>query len=281
MPGRSGYTLIIDVSARAIFDGRSDVRFGVAEYVDLQAIVTPATAAPDLRWFIASDTSRGALTGTERTGGNAGSAAYWALYTAGDTAGEVTLVVKAASGPQAGTIVATRTYTVVAPTDAVMVQAPNTYVWHNEGTWSVGFLGEIFLRPTDVSFENIRFREDTVKPTVSTGYLTGLHPQDHPLGQWVPVSRGDIKSGSQVYGTDTAYGGPLYRPYGDGDFLWQIPWQYGSGIPSPGEYPVATITKADQHLTADATGKATITKKDAGPFSTNAGDRSSGYHDPN
>jgi hypothetical protein len=263
---------MVTVTARDDFPKRSQDRFGVAEYIELVAIATSVTTAPDLRWFIASDTSGGALSGTA---GNDGTG----LYTAGDTAGEVTLVVKVVSGPQAGAIVARKTITIVAPTDAVMVQAPNTYIYHQHGTYTVGFLGDIFLRPKDVSFENIHFQEGTCKAE-STGYLTRLHPQCHPLGNVCHVSGGDAENGSQVYGTDTVWAGPLFRPYADGDFKWAIPWRYGAPIPSPGMPTTTRFTTAIEHATSDATGRAMIEKKGAGPFFADANDPTSGYHDP-
>lgn len=267
-----GPVVIPDVSARDDFPGRSTKRFGVGEFVELMVAANQPLVA---RWFIESDTSGGTL--INNTAANDGSG----LYTAGHQAGAVTLVLKVLSGANAGTVVYRKTFTVVTPTDAVMVQEPNTYIYHQQGTWSVGFLGNIYLRPTDVSFNNTKFQEGTCT-AVSSGYLSDLHPQVHPLGTVVTVGDGDASTGCMVNCTDTVHGTKAHTPYAKGDFLWQIPWRYGVDVPSPGMPPSDTtvFTTADQHATADATGRATIEKKGAGPFSEDANDPTSGYHDP-
>jgi hypothetical protein len=176
--------------------------------------------------------------------------------------------------------VARKTITVVAPKDAVMIQDPGTSVYHQQGTWSVGFLGIIFLRPTDVSFNNCKFQEGTCT-AVANGYLKALHPKDHPLGTVANVGEGNASTGCQVYGTDTVHGTLAHTPYAKGDFLWEIPWRYGVRVPSPGKPPsdATKFTTAKQYATADATGHATIEKKGAGPFFADANDPTSGYHD--
>jgi hypothetical protein len=82
--------------------------------------------------------------------------------------------------------------------------------------------------------------------------------------------------------TDTVHGTMAHTPYAAGDFLWQIPWRFGVAVPSPGKPPSDStmFTTANQHATADATGRATIEKKGAGPFFADANDPTSGYHDP-
>jgi hypothetical protein len=264
--------VIPDVSARDDFPGRSTKRFGVGEFVDLMVAANPPVVA---RWFIESDTSGGTL--INNTAANDGTA----LYTAGHKAGTVTLVCKLLSGAKPGTVVYRKTFTVVTPTDALMVQEPNTYVYHQQGTWSVGFLGNIYLRPTDVSFNNTKFQEGTCT-AVSSGYLSDLHPQDHPLGIAVPVGDGNASTGCMVNCTDTVHGTKAHTPYAKGDFLWQIPWRFGVEVPSPGMPPsdATKFTTADQHATADATGRATIEKKGTGPFFADANDPTSGYYDP-
>jgi hypothetical protein len=260
------------LTPRDNFAGRSKTRFGVAEFVDLSFTATPPTGARDLgdlRWFIAS--GGGALAPKP---GNVGTA----LYTAGLTAGDVTLVLKVVSGPKAGATVATETITVVAPTGAVMKQVPGTHIWHDQGTWSVGFLGNIFLQPTDVSFRNIEFLQGACH-AAAKGYLTHADPQVHALGLRVKVGVGNATKGTQVMCTDTvSTGHPLHPPYGDGDFKWAIPFRYGGPIPSPGKPPTIEFTKANHHATADASGTGTIEKQGAGPFTRKATDATSGYH---
>jgi hypothetical protein len=261
---------VISVTARDHFAGRSPVRFGVGEFIDLSVLSADVTPPAGLRWFIESDASGGTLINNTAT--NDGTA----LYTAGHTAGAVTLVVKVLSGPKAGPTVAKTTITVVTPTDAVMVQEPGTHIMHQHGNWSVGFLGRIFFRPTDVSFKNITWQEGTVR-AVATGYLSFWNGVEHQISQVMTVGAGNVKNGCKVNTTDTVESGVVTPPFAIGDFLWAIPWRFGVRVPSPGKPPTAVFATANHHATADATGRATIKKKGAGPFSAEAADPTSGY----
>jgi hypothetical protein len=265
-----------EVSPRDSFKGRSGVRFGVGEFIDLQATVfLPEGDAtpPILRWCTDKDPSGGAVTQTH----NEGTGVYTALYTAGPKAGDVTLACK--SGPKADTTEYRKTIQVVEPNDAVMVQRPGTHIYHQQGTWSVGFIGNIYLQPTDVSFNNCTFQEGAVEASVHTGYLKDLHPRVHPLGQVRYVGEGNRDTGCRVLGSDTACFTRAHTPYADGEFEWPIPWRFGVRVPSPGKPPSdsTVFTTAKQHATADAGGRATITKKNCGPFTQWPDDQTSGF----
>lgn len=249
------------------FTGRSRVRFGVGETVNLSFEATPSRTAAQLgglRWFI--DSGGGSLSGTT---GNDG----LAVYTAPATAGAVRLVLKVASGPNAGRVVVTRNITVVEPNDALMVRAPSTGIKHTVNTWSVGFKGIPFVRPTDASFAHMLFGEGTVV-AVTTGYCNQppLIGMVHPVGALVSVGAGNATSGCQVNGVDTIFSGQLGPPFSVGDFLWAIPWEF-----SVGGSARRAFTTANHHATADAVGTATIAKKGAGPFSKAAGDPTSTF----
>lgn len=251
------------------FTGRSTTRFGVGEVVALSFTATPtATAAAlgGLRWFITS--GGGALTGT----GNAGTA----TYTAAATAGSTTLQLKIASGAATGTVVATKTITIVAPTNMHMTQAPGTNIFHIQNTWSIGFKGAPFLRPTDVSFRNAWITEGAVN-AVASGYLASLNGTPHtPTATGIPCLGGNATTGTPVNAVDTignGLTGMMTAPYSNGDFLWAIPWRYGITQTTA----TTQFTTANHHATSDATGKATITKKDAGPFSRVPSDPTSGF----
>jgi hypothetical protein len=263
---------VISVAARDHFPGHSPVRFGVGEFIDLSVLSADVTPAAGLRWFIESDASGGTLINNTAT--NAGTA----LYTAGHTAGAVTLVLKVLSGPEAGATVAKTTITVVTPTDAVMRQRPGSHIFHNKGTWSVGFKGNIFFRPTDVSFKNITFEEGTAT-AAADGYLSVYNGRVHPIGPVITVGKGNARTGSQLNGIDTVSNFGLGPPYAIGRFLWPIPWRFGVRVPSPGMPPSdsSVFTTANHFATADATGRATIKKKGAGPFSAMPDDPTSGF----
>ena len=99
-----------------------------------------------------------------------------------------------------------------------------------------------------------------------------------PPGSPEPSSSNEGELIQRCLAGDTAAFEPLFRPYAEGDFLWAIPLWYGVRGSQP--EGVAVFTTAKQHATADGTGRATIEKKGAGPFSVDAADPTSGYHDP-
>jgi hypothetical protein len=197
-----------------------------------------------------------------------------ALYTAPANAGSVTLVLKTVMGDTPGTVIASADIAIVEPNDARMVQKPGSNIFHVNGTWSCAFLGEIFLLPADVSFTNILMREGSVA-AVASGYLAGLSGQIHDTGPLCSVGPGDSVNGCKVnIVADQVVTGILMPPpdFSDGDFLWEIPWEY-----SAGNSPLKTFTTAPHHATADAGGRATISKKGAGPFSRMPSDPTSPF----
>jgi hypothetical protein len=261
------------VAPRDEFTGRSDTRFGVGEFIDLTAKPLNAKLG-DVRWCTESDTSGGKVTQTHNDGG-----VYTALYTAGLKAGDVTLVCQAVSHPKSPKFeVYRKTFAVVEPDEAVMVQTPGTHIYHQHDVWSVGFIGDIYLQPTDVSFNNCTFQEGTCTG-VGSGYLSKIQPKVHPIGLIVHVGDGNAETGCQVLSHDTAAFTQPHTPYGDGEWLWPIPWRFGVRVPSPGRPPTidTVFTIAYEHATADASGRATIEKKDCGPFSRMPADPTSGF----
>jgi hypothetical protein len=163
--------------------------------------------------------------------------------------------------------VTTRQVTIVAPNDALMVQVPGTGLQHTTNTWSCGFRGGVFLRPTDVSFNKVEMLEGTVN-AVATGYLAGWNGLPHHGNpSWLPFGPGSSATGSQWLAVDHVFTGTLGPPppaYADGDFLWAIPWMFRViGTSATG----TEFTTANHHATADPAGRATVAKKGAGPFS--------------
>jgi hypothetical protein len=151
-----------------------------------------------------------------------------------------------------------------------MIQKPGTGIWHIQNTASVGFKGYIYLNPKNVSFENIKFREDTCTATAS-GFYAYQNGLIHPQGSWCFVGSGDISTGCRVLATDTVEAEPKGPPYSIGDFNWPIPWQWlCAGISS-------TFQTVNQHKFADNLGKCSYEKAGAGPFPKNAADPNSGY----
>jgi hypothetical protein len=242
------------------FPGRSLTRFGVGEIIGLSFAASPqitAAALGGLRWSIQS--GRGTLT---ENLGNDGRA----TFTAPDRAGQVTLVLKALSS---GAAAASLTITIVEPEDGVEVQKPGTALFHRQGSWSCGFLGEIFLRPVDVSFCNIAVAEGQVL-AVATGFLQTLNGSKHTPNPPSAVGNGNAITGCKLVAPDDVRSGQLPEPFFPGDFVWRIPWNFMVGSSGSKQFAIA-----EHHATADAQGRATISKKGAGPFSRLPSDPSS------
>ena len=203
------------------FPGRSNTRFGVGELINLSFSSVPDSTAADLgglRWFISE--GGGTLTGTAGDDGTA-------VYTAPSSGGSVTLVIKITTGPDAGVIVATVSVTIVEPFDAVMAQRSGTGIFHQDSTWSCSFIGDAYLRPTDVSFSRVLVREASAA-AIATGFLGQLNGLPHDAGSLCAVGAGDSTFGSRlnIPGGDKVDTGVRFPPFSEGDFLWQIPWEF-------------------------------------------------------
>jgi hypothetical protein len=238
----------------------------VGELVDLSVAMSDDTTIASLgglRWFISQ--GGGTLTGTAGNDGRG-------LFAAPPSGGPVTLVLKAVSGSNAGAIVASSTFTIVEPEGAQMVQQPGSGILHVNNTWSCAFLGDIFLRPTDVSFTNILMSEGSVA-AVASGFLARLNGTLHDAGPLCSVGPGNGLTGCKVnIQGDTVVTGMLDPPYSDGDFVWDIPWVFTVGGSAP-----RTFTVLQHHATSDTVGTATISKGGAGPFSRVPSDPTTGF----
>lgn len=247
------------------FSERSTTHFGVGELIDL-SITNPAhtTAASlgGLRWFI----SKGG--GTLAGAGNNGQA----LFTAPASAGSVTLVLKVVSGGDSGKIVASTTITIIEPQGAKMVQQPGTGILHVNDTWSCAFIGDVYLLPASVSFANVMIREASV-PAAASGFLAQLNGQLHEVGPLCSIGPGNSVTGCKVNMVgDKVSTGVFGPPYSDGDFLWDIPWEFTVGGSS-----LRAFTRIQHRSTADANGTAAIAKGGAGPFSKVPSDSTTGF----
>jgi len=261
----SGVVITPILTPRDNFQGRSLTRVGVGELADLSFLASPITGAAELgglKWFIAS--GDGILIDT---GGNDGRG----LYTAPAVGGSATLELKVTSRANAGLVVASYAIEIVEPSDAVMMEKAGSGINHLHGTWSCAFLGEIFLLPKDVSFVNVLMGEGGAVAS-ATGFLSSLNGSPHLPGSMFTVGQGDFNQGCKVNTVDQVETGSLDPPFSDGDFLWSIPWLFSVGGSAPKQFTIA-----EHHATSDASGRATISKKNAGPFSSLADDPSSSF----
>ena len=251
------------LAARETFTGRSTTQFGLAEVVDLSftaAAGVTAASLGGLKWFKASGD------GTV-TGGNDG----LGVFTAAATPGRVQLELRIVSGLETGRVVATHNIRVIQPSGAVM-QKDSRDVKHTHNYWGIGFCGESFLRPTDVSFRALQIQEGRTT-AVADGFLQSRNGVVHPEGSWFDVLRGNNTTGCQIDSLDSVRTADLPGPYSDGDFLWRIPWNYRVGTSGA----AVQFTTADQHATADASGTATIQKIGSPVFSKAASDATVDY----
>lgn len=239
------------------FSGRSNKEFGIGEIIKLKLHAKsklPSHQLSQLKWRV--------VDGNGYIYNNENGDAYYAAAMEEETA---KLALSYVSGPHEGDCVLDVDIPTVAPIDATMQQQPNTGLRHIKNTFSVGFKGEIFLTPDNVSYANVTFREGTAVG-VGKGWLSYLNGEVHPIGSAVTIT------GNKVNGVDTVYTGSRPGPYGVGDFNWPIPWQYRLGTGS-----WTTFTTANHHQTSNAAGRALIEKKGAGPFTKNAADATSDY----
>jgi hypothetical protein len=241
------------------FAGRSATRFGLSETIFVDRTATPSIAAAEhfgVQWAL--------VTGT----GTVLNLPFLpAIYTAGNTPAIEQLALVVTGGPAAGTQLVVQNVNVIAPLSSYMVQVPGSGLCHTTGTASVGFRGNPFMLPTDVSFNGIQWREGT-GTTVASGTLSGLDGNVHPFGSWMTIANGNIATGCQVNTVDsvsTSTSSPSgFGPFTDwtGLQVWPIQWEYQA----PGG-AVQPLVIAFHICSIDSAGKATISKAGAGPFS--------------
>jgi hypothetical protein len=194
-------------------------------------------------------------------------------YSAPDSAATLSISQKVQSGPSKNKK-RTSSKTIVAPSGAYMVREPGSGLKHTQNTWSIGFRGEIFLLPKNVSFAKLQFSEGATVAT-ATGWLSSANGAPHNEGAWRPIGACDANTGCYVFSIDTVENATIGPPYGVGTFNWPIPWRYRkAGTTSSG----TIFYTANHYATADNIGTATIQKAGAGPFSRVPSDPTSTYY---
>jgi len=263
------------LTARDNFAGRSVVRFGVGETIDLTFFSAPTRPAADfggLQWVVVSG---GGVIVTPIPADGTGT------YTAPATAGAVKLELRVATGATAGTVISTHTITIVIPSAVRMTvvpgSAPNFGGWGQApiaaGTWGVGFRANEFINPKDVSFRGVFFSEGSVAGVVTPAgsFLSGRSGLMHAANPHGPGLGGNATTGTPVNAQDGIWFWGGVTPgsiagvpvCGASDFLWAIPWLFSvaGGPPTP----FAAGFTANQHLTSTILCDATVEKAGAGP----------------
>jgi len=175
-----------------------------------------------------------------------------ALWTAPATG--VICVVKAvlATGK-----VCLRLMNVVAPKGRALRRKTDTS--YTSGLAGSGFVADVTIMPTNVSFSRVEVREESVN-SVATGYydtVLGWNGITHPVGSWLPVDASNSGIIDTVGSVPPGTGGPFSK----GDFHWPIPQSYRIAGSSGGGSVYSTGNHT-QTMT-DATGEETTSKEGA------------------
>ena len=274
------YDLLPVLTPEDNFEGRSQTRLGVGEQVNLSFTTMPASAAA----FVQQETLLWSNTGFPgvRDDLHHGTATYYA----GPLNSSVNLKLTIASGPSSGREVSV-TRTIVEP-DSTSYMRPHYVVAHDVNTCSVGFVGDIYLAPKDVSFRFIGFAEGGGTST-ATGWLQPDFDNlaHRPTGgsldaAYLAVGGGDINDGSKVIVQGAPYGDQVgfasyprmapAPPYGEGTIEWPISWRYQYYNELSGSSIAKTFMIATQYMTSDATGRATVSKAGSALISAEASD---------
>ena len=248
------------------FAGRSSIRFGVDEDINLDFLSIPLRPATDfggLEWNLASG---GGILVTDQLG--VGS------YTAPGRADSVTLELVVASGATAGTVISTHDIDIVEPDGVNMTAIPGSTPGFSPafigqtpaGTWGAGMLANVFVDPKDVSFQGVVFGEDTI-PAVTTGSF--IAPAAHPPNTFGAAHGGNATTGTAVSpppdraaAARAPAGNVLGVPVcGASTFLWAIPWEF-----SVAGAPRVPFAIANQRFTSTLLCDGTVEKAGAGPF---------------
>ncbi len=200
---------------------RARTRIGVGEEVRLT--VSPGPAG----WAITSGTgSLSPSTGRHNS----------VRYTAGDTAGNVTITATAASG-----CTCIVTLTVVAPDSWTMQRQTGTNLKHTLNRPDCGWCGTMFVHPNDVNFYNVEVRE-LDSQCVATGSHSGFagvwhgsYPLPDRAGPWCTITMANHTDtdGSKVNLRDNIYSGDpgaaatgAAPPFTAGDHRFPVVWQW-------------------------------------------------------
>jgi hypothetical protein len=260
------YSIAGVLTPQVTFSGRSTMRYGIAEKVNLSFTATPAVTAVQaggLVWKVSGGT--GKLDSDSRTDG-------LNTYTAPNVAEMATLRLEVLAGPSKG-LGLNFPREILIPNGASEQRVAHTNLIHTQNTCSVGFYGTVYLLPKDVSFSNIGFQEGSTLPSIATGYYASLSQEQHIENGPYNITDCNITTGCRTFTNpyDTVYTGEGPPPFAVGELLWPIPWMYV--VVENGQTVATQFATGNHHQTSDQTGKATIEKTGAGPFSANASDR--------
>ena len=240
------------------FTGGSRTRYGIYELVDLDYETDPAGVTASqlggLRW---SKSGSGTLSNVTNNG--------TALYKAGPNNGSVTLKLRVLTGPSKNKYVECSRTIVEPDDDGACEKRSGTNIWHRSNTFSIGVNTYMYLRPTDVSFKWIKFKEGLCNSQTSGWFNIEFTNKWHTSWPtWIDVGGGDSTKGCKILQSNgdfaELYDYSPFLPYFYGTFLWDIPWKYKAGPYTK------TFTYMNQEFKVHSDGKAEVQKDESGWF---------------
>ena len=173
------------------------------------------------------------------------------IWTAPAVAGTSTITATLANGRTCQV-----TMTTVEPSNrALTVNSNRAYTAGRAGS---GFVANVVIQPTNVSFSRIQVREGAVNSTATGYYDTSLgwNGIAHPVGAWLAVNA----SNSGLIDTVGTNPPGTAGPFSAGSFDWPIPQDYRVGAGAARNYSTGTHR---QQMVAGASGRETTSKEGA------------------
>jgi len=271
------YELIAVTTPRDNFIGGSNTRYGVSEHVDLEYDIAPegltAIQVGGWQWSV-SPADVGEIKHGDKV--SDGVALYVAPLTA--DVDSVTLTLTLQSGPCEGAHIDCEK-TIIEPDGGACVKRDGSSIWHKHNTFSIGLNSNMYLRPKDVSFKWLEFKEGTCNSQVTGWFTPRFAGTGHSAWAiWIDVGGGNSNTGCKIL-QDNGDFAELYWyetccPYSSGTFLWEIPWKYKSKYDWTG---TKTFTEMNQEFTVDSSEKAGVRKDSSGWFYNHHSDPSQSY----
>ncbi|GAB6094357.1 hypothetical protein JCM14469_06090 [Desulfatiferula olefinivorans] len=196
-------------------------------------------------------TASAAVTWTATAGTITPANGLTATWTAPDTATACTITGTPATGAAASVPM-----TVIRPASRQLTKSSDRA--YTAGKAGSGFVADVVIMPTTVSFSRIEVREQTVNAT-ATGYyntVLGWNNIAHPLGSWLAVNSANSGIIDTVGTTPPGSGGT----FAAGTFVWAIPQEYRAGATGT---PRTFSTGTHRQVMAGATGEETTSKEGA------------------
>lgn len=286
-----GLAAVQGVATPQVHPGRVAGNLGVGEQFNLSAAPAPP-AGTELEWTHSGDCE---VTSPLPNG--------QALFTAGPTAGPVTLKLKIKNGPHAGHVLTTHNFTVLAPSGTTTSQQPGTNFRHVQNTAGIGFKMWANLLPATVPFDRVQWREHTgvamgtghfshengrIHAPSGVAYGPNMQPVSDLSQAWMnvyanPGGNYGINWIGQIDTVDTGdhppqtpAAGPVAAVWKVSSHHWNIEWKYRVRT-STGFSGDKVLERVMHEAKIQANGTATIKKGNAGPFQRTAAQATSPF----